>query len=165
MPVDISFVTVNRKSAPIIEKCEKFGVNYYYLSTKNINSFEDKLSGLISEKDIDLVALAGFLKKLSSEFLDKIAVPILNIHPALLPRYGGKGFYGMKVHKAVFENRDKFSGVTVHLVNSEYDKGKIIKQEKVNIEECNSAQSIADKVLKIEHKIYPRTIWEYLSRE
>src|SRR5690606_34341940 len=89
---------------------------------------------------------------------------IINIHPALLPNYGGKGMYGMNVHKAVFENKEKFSGMTIHYVNEHYDEGNIIFQDNINIEDCQTPEEVALKVLSLEHKNYPVVVEEEIVR-
>ncbi len=87
---------------------------------------------------------------------------ILNIHPSLLPKYGGKGMYGKNVHQAVFNAKDKISGLTIHLVNQHYDEGQILFQKEVNIEECKNPDEIAAKVLQNEHQFYPKIVTEYI---
>lgn len=119
---------------------------------------EQQLKSKLVEKDIDLLVLAGFLKIISSEFIKEFKGKIINIHPSLLPKYGGKGMYGINVHQKVFENKDSFSGATVHLVDGGIDTGKIINQQKVGITNCKSPQEIAKSVLEVEHKILKETI-------
>ena len=104
--------------------------------------------------DLDLILLAGYMKKISKKLVDRFKNKIMNIHPSLLPLYGGKGFYGIKVHKEVFKNKDKESGATVHFIDANYDTGPILIQKKVRLKRDDSAEDIAQKVLKIEHKIY-----------
>ena len=104
--------------------------------------------------NIDLILLAGYMKKISSSIIKKFKNKIMNIHPSLLPLYGGKGFYGMRVHNAVFKNKDQESGATVHFVDYGYDTGPILMQEKIKIELGEGIDAIAKKVLNIEHKIY-----------
>lgn len=120
--------------------------NIDYLISKDDEEILEKLR----DKKIDLVVLAGYLPKVTKKIIDKFR--IINIHPSLLPKYGGKGFYGMNVHKAVFENKEKISGVSIHFVNENLDDGDIILQRKVDISKCESAEEIAEKVLKVEHK-------------
>lgn len=120
--------------------------NIAYLISKD----EDEILEELSDKKIDLIVLAGYLPKVSKKIIDKYK--IINIHPSLLPKYGGKGFYGMNVHKAVFENKEKISGVSIHYVNENLDDGDIILQRKVDISKCESAEEIAKKVLEVEHK-------------
>jgi len=107
---------------------------------------------------VDLVVLAGFLKLVPVDFVEKLENQIINIHPALLPRYGGKGMYGHFIHEAVFNAGDNISGATVHFVNSEYDRGEIIKQVIVDITEAKTPEEIAKLVLAEEHKLLPAVI-------
>jgi phosphoribosylglycinamide formyltransferase-1 len=164
LPVRISFVIRTIAEAPIAEVCDEFNITCHLLQYKNPEQFEEKVLFLCQYHDIHLVALAGFLKKLSPMFLRDVRVPVLNIHPALLPKYGGKGMYGLAVHKAVFEAGEKESGVTVHLVNAQYDNGKTISQVRTDISDCKSPEEIAVKVLKTEHALYGKAIWEYLVK-
>lgn len=120
--------------------------NISYLISKD----EDEILEELSDKKIDLIVLAGYLPKVSKKIIDKYK--IINIHPSLLPKYGGKGFYGMNIHKAVFENKEKISGVSIHYVNENLDDGDIILQRKVDISKCESAEEIAKTVLEVEHK-------------
>ncbi len=162
LPVEIAFVTTNRKDAPIHERCAKLGVHCYFVPTNDFGQFEEKLMKYIKAQEVDLIVLAGFMKKLTPEFIRDADCPIVNIHPALLPKYGGKGMYGMRVHEAVFESKDKMSGATIHYVNDRYDDGEIVAQKTVGIGRCKSPEEIAKKVLKVEHELYPRTIWKVL---
>lgn len=127
--------------------------------------FERRLSDLVSREKIDLIALAGFMKLLSAQFIAAVGVPILNIHPALLPAHGGEGLYGLKVHQAVFAAGEKLSGATVHLVDPLYDHGRIIAQQSVPIADCSSPEEIAARVLTIEHQLYAPAIHSFLSRK
>lgn len=163
LPVGIAFVTVNKKEAPIIEKCEELGVQHVNISTRDMHVFEQELLRYLKELNIELIALAGFLKKLSADFIKEFGKPILNIHPALLPKHGGKGMYGMNVHRAVFDCRDRESGVTVHLVDENYDTGKIVFQRCVPVDDCHTPEEIAARVLQIEHEIYAPAIWQILQ--
>ena len=104
--------------------------------------------------NISLILLAGYMKKISHLIVDKFKNKIMNIHPSLLPLYGGKGFYGMKVHMEVFKNQEKETGATVHFIDNDYDTGPILIQESTQISLNENPNSIAKKVLKIEHKIY-----------
>ncbi len=117
----------------------------------------------LKKNKIDLILLAGFMKKIPIDLIEIYKNKILNIHPSLLPKYGGKGFYGMKVHNAVFNSNEKISGVTVHYVNEEYDKGPVLLQEKIDITDCSNPRQIAKKVLKLEHEIFPKAIIKHLK--
>ena len=107
---------------------------------------------------IDLILLAGFMKKIPINIVRLYENKILNIHPSLLPKYGGRGFYGMKVHEAVIDSKDKISGATVHFVNEHYDKGTIVLQKSLNVLESDTPESLAKKILKIEHSIYLKAV-------
>lgn len=163
LPVEIAFATASNKNALVVQLCDKLNIPCYILSPRKDKDFETRLLELCQQEKIDLIALAGFMNLLSSSFLEKVGIPVLNIHPALLPKYGGKGMYGINVHKAVFESGDKISGVTVHLVDNHYDNGPILVQEKVDISDCKNAEEIAAKVLEMEHQIYAPAIYKFLS--
>ena len=118
------------------------------------------------KSSFDYIILAGYLKLIPEALIDAFPGKIFNIHPALLPNYGGKGMYGMNVHEGVFKNKEKTSGITIHLIDKEYDKGQYLAQFFTSIENCNSAQEIADEVLKLEHAYYSVVIEKtILNRE
>lgn len=135
---------------------------------KNIATFttgkaEGKLSevellNLLTDLKVDLIVLAGYLKLIPAILLEQYAQKIINIHPALLPSFGGKGMYGMNVHKAVFDSSAQVSGATVHFVDNTYDTGKIIAQKSVDISDVVAPEEIAERVLTVEHKILPEVI-------
>ncbi len=164
LPVEIAFALKTRNSAPMTQICERYDVPCIFLPYQNQVQFETELLKYISIYRLNLIALAGFLKLLSRDFTQRVNIPILNIHPALLPKYGGKGMYGKAVHSAIFAAGDMISGVTIHKVDALYDHGEIIAQERVDISTCRSAEEIAAKVLKLEHQLYAKTIWQYLNR-
>ncbi len=110
----------------------------------------------------DLIVLAGFLLKFPESILKEFP-NVINIHPALLPKYGGKGMYGMHVHQSVLENKEKETGITIHYVNENYDEGEFIFQKSVNIEDCQSAEEIASKIYELEHRYFPVIISEILN--
>ncbi len=114
-------------------------------------------------KEIDLVVLAGFMWLIPSNFVTAFPDRIVNIHPALLPKYGGKGMYGENVHKAVIENKETHSGITIHLVNEEYDEGQIIFQEKVKIEPKDNHEILAHRINALEHLYYPLIVEELVE--
>ncbi len=161
--INVSFVVVTSRKAPIIEKCDSLNIPWKFISIRNLAAFELELLYLTKEQKIDMIVLAGFMKQISKEFIRGCNVPILNIHPALLPKYGGKGMYGSNVHKAVYENGETISGATVHLVNENYDEGQIVLQESVDISDCENAEEIARRVLKIEHSLYYKAIEKVLN--
>lgn len=111
----------------------------------------------------DLIVLAGFLLKFPDDIIQKYPNQIINIHPALLPKYGGKGMYGMNVHRAILENKDIETGISIHYVNEHYDEGGLIFQKTVNIEECNTPEEIAQKVQELEHEHFPLIIEKLIT--
>ena len=118
----------------------------------------DQLSALLIELKIDMIVLAGYLKLIPDDLITNFENRIINIHPALLPSFGGKGMYGINVHKAVFNSSAKVSGATVHMVDNSYDTGRIIAQKCVDISDVKSPEEIAERVLEVEHKILPEVI-------
>jgi formyltetrahydrofolate-dependent phosphoribosylglycinamide formyltransferase len=142
--------------------CNAFTIaKLHYIETtvvgKNGISFSE-LAKKLDDKNTGLIVLAGFLKLIPAEFVKHFENRIINIHPALLPSFGGKGMYGHHVHEAVFDSGDKISGATVHFVNSEYDRGAIIAQKTVDISDVGSSDEIASRVLKVEHKLLPEVV-------
>lgn len=123
----------------------------------------DELLYHFEQLGINFIVLAGFLKKIPNNLIKKYPYKIINIHPALLPKFGGKGMYGINVHRAVFESGEKYSGATVHFVNEIYDNGLIIEQRKVDIANAKSPEEIAKMVLEIEHKLLPSVIKMFAS--
>ena len=121
----------------------------------------NELSDLLIQFNVELIVLAGFLKLIPGYIINRYKFRIINIHPALLPSFGGKGMYGLNVHKAVFDSSVKVSGTTVHFVDETFDTGKIIAQRCVDISEVASPEEIAEKVLKLEHEILPFVIRKF----
>ncbi|HLW40543.1 MAG TPA: formyltransferase family protein, partial [Brumimicrobium sp.] len=120
----------------------------------------------MNKLNVDYIVLAGYLRKIPKELIQAYPNHIINIHPALLPKYGGKGMYGMNVHQAVFDHQEKESGMTVHLVNEAYDDGKILAQYKAAISPEDTPETIQKKVLALEHKHFPEVVEKYiLNRE
>ena len=151
-PAYPSVVISNNSDAPGLEKAQYLGVpteimNENYIKDNNLE-FEKELIKILKLYNVELICLAGFMKILSSSFIKKFKNPILNIHPSLLPKYKG-----LNTHRRAIENKDKFSGSTVHMVTSKLDSGKIILQKKVRILKSDIEKTLAKKVLKIEHKI------------
>jgi len=141
----------------------------YGIETKVIGKGDNKISNenlleVLRNYNLDLIVLAGYLKLVPVEVVREFENRIINIHPALLPSFGGKGMYGMNVHTAVFNSSAKVSGATVHFVNTEYDKGMIIAQRCVDISDIKSPEEIAERVLKIEHQILPEVIKAFAER-
>jgi len=157
----IGLCVSNRIDAGVLARMEQLGIPSVVLASKTFESENDYTRQLLEElekKEINFVALAGYLRKIPSEVVRKFKGRMLNIHPALLPAFGGKGFYGRRVHEAVIEYGVKWTGVTVHVVDEEYDTGPIVLQEPVRVESEDTADTLAARVLEIEHKLYPEAI-------
>ncbi len=157
LPAKISAVISNNKNCGGIEFAVDKNIPTFIIVNNNLTSYKDLLV-FLSDLKVELIVLAGYLKKIPSEFIKVYKNKIINIHPALLPKFGGKGMYGANVHKAVFNAGEKESGATVHFVDEIYDNGKIIEQRKVDISDVKSPEEIAERVLKIEHKLLPDVI-------
>jgi phosphoribosylglycinamide formyltransferase-1 len=163
---NIACVISDKPEAGAIEFAKKSNIKTYLVIPKNFSTselFGSELLKILEEHEIDWIILAGYLKKIPDNVVQKYANRIVNIHPALLPAFGGKGMYGMHVHQAVFESGAKISGVTVHLVNEIYDSGPIVMQRAVDIEDCKNPGDIAKSVLAVEHKIYSEALGKLLT--
>jgi phosphoribosylglycinamide formyltransferase 1 len=140
-----------------LTRAKNLGVDAYVFSKNDLND-ETKLLAQLKNLNIDFIVLAGFLKLIPKHLTEAYQKKIINIHPALLPDYGGKGMYGSKVHQAVKAAGEKETGITIHYVNSKYDEGEIIFQKSVEVEENDTADSIAQKVHALEYKFFPVVI-------
>lgn len=152
----VVLVASNKKEAFVLERAKKFQVPTHTFNKASLESGE--LVQKLKDYQVDFVVLAGFLLKIPVNLIQAFPDKIINIHPALLPNYGGKGMYGAKVHEAVKEAGDKESGITIHLVNENYDEGKIIFQAAVPILPEDSPETIAKKVHQLEYKYFPNVI-------
>ena len=156
--VEVKSVVSDKDNCPAFELAKSFSIPVYSVGKKEgFISFDDLIAKL-QDCDTELIVLAGFLKLLPENFVRSFKNKIINIHPALLPSFGGSGMYGMNVHRAVFESSAQVSGATVHFVDETYDTGKIIAQRCVDISDARSPEDLAEKVLKIEHQILPFVI-------
>ena len=156
--IRIVLVVSDNFSAKGLNYANKSNINNIVIKYSNRKSFEDRLFKLLRRNNVDLICLAGFMKILSGKFIKKLNKTILNIHPSLLPKYKG-----LNTHNRAIQNKDKYSGATVHIVNDKLDSGKIIIQKKVKILKSDTRKSLEKKVLKIEHKIYPKAIVRLLT--
>lgn len=152
----VVLVASNKKEAFVLERAKKFQVPTYTFNKSSLESGE--LVQKLNDHKVDVVVLAGFLLKIPENLIQAFPDRIVNIHPALLPKYGGKGMYGAKVHESVKEAGDKETGITIHLVNEHYDEGKIIFQAAVPISPDDSPEQIAGKVHALEYKYFPNVI-------
>lgn len=153
---EIVLIAANKKDAYVLERAKKFQVPTFTFSKSGLDA--GALTQKLQELQVDFVVLAGFLLKIPHHLIHSFPDRIINIHPALLPNYGGKGMYGNFVHQAVKDSGDPFTGITIHLVNENYDEGKILFQASVPVEKTDTAEEIAKKVHVLEHKYFPNVI-------
>jgi len=152
-------VISEKKDAYSLERARKYHIDTYCLCKKDLKeNFEKEILKLLEKLNPDGIILAGFLTILSKEIVEKFKNKIINIHPSLIPAFCGKGFYGMKVHQAVYDYGVKYTGCTVHFVDSGADTGPIILQEVIRVEEEDIPETIAKKVLELEHKVLPYAV-------
>jgi len=158
---EIAAVISNNSGAFALERARNAGIAAYHISGKKFpekNQFVSEILKTLENHKINLIVLAGYMKLLPLEVVRKYRNRILNIHPALLPKYGGKGMYGINVHKAVIESGDRISGATVHFVDEIFDHGVILIQRTVPVLPDDDPEKLAARVLKIEHKILPEAV-------
>lgn len=159
--VDVHTVYTNRSKAGIINRFKPLGINVEVFNRKSF--INGSLLKNVINQNPDLIILAGFLWKFGSDWIEAFDKKIINIHPSLLPKYGGKGMYGDHVHKAVKENCESETGITIHYINEFYDEGAIIFQEKVKLDKDDNLEDISYKVKKLEHKYFPTVIKDLLN--
>ena len=152
-PISVNFIISNNPKAKGLNYAKKFKIKKTVLNFQNKILSENKLLSILKKNNIEMICLAGFMKILSKNFIKKFKGKILNIHPSLLPKYKG-----LNTHEKALINKEKYSGCTVHFVNSRLDSGKIILQKKVKISENETVDSLAKKILVQEHKLYPKAI-------
>lgn len=162
--VNIALVLSNKRDAYVLERAKKYNLPSHVFTKQDLIDTDNVLS-ILQQYKIDFIVLAGFLLPIPENILDKYHNLIINIHPALLPKYGGKSMYGDYIHKAVVEAGEKESGITIHYINEKYDEGNIIFQATCKISPDDSPEDVASKVHKLEYKYYPRVIEDVLLRE
>ncbi len=153
---EVVLVASNKEDAGALERGRAAGVRGEWIAPGD--DYHDRLQALLDEVSPDLVVLAGYLKLISAATVQAFKGRMLNIHPALLPGFGGKGMYGIHVHEAVLERGVKVTGVTVHLVDEEYDRGPIVAQVVVPVLDDDTPQTLQARVLEREHELYPRVL-------
>ena len=157
----VSLLLSNKPDAYALTRARKYNVPTLVFTREEFNQ-SDRIVDILKEKGIDLVVLAGFLWLVPVNLIRAFPDHIINIHPALLPKYGGKGMYGMRVHQAVIDSGDKESGISIHYVNGRYDEGKIIFQARCKIEPEDTPESLANKVHQLEYEYFPKVIEELI---
>ncbi len=159
--VTVAGVLTNKRDAKVIDRCNQLKINALYFN-KNAFYHTDCVLNILKSLQPDLIILAGFLWKIPQNLIEKYPNKIINIHPALLPKYGGKGMFGNHVHEAVKRNQENETGITIHYVNENYDEGAIIYQAKTELYATDSVEEIALKVHALEYEYFPKIIDELL---
>jgi len=160
--IKVEFIACNNPKAKVLEIAKSENVPIHLINREDFYS-SDTLLRLLQENHIDLIVLAGFLWMIPENILSAFPKKIINIHPALLPKFGGANMYGMKVHEAVIANHETETGITIHFLNEKYDEGEIIFQKKISVDENDSVLSVASKVQLLEYEWYPRIIEQLAS--
>lgn len=161
--VKIALIICNNPKANVLKRAEKQCIPFVLINKEWLCNGEPVLKKLMAET-IDLIVCAGFLWKIPANILRAFPNRAINVHPALLPKFGGKGMFGMAVHAAVIEAGEKESGITIHYLNEHYDKGEIILQKKCDVHKEDTPESLAQKVRMLEHDWYPKTIEQLLTK-
>ncbi|CAI8261569.1 MAG: phosphoribosylglycinamide formyltransferase [Bacteroidetes bacterium MED-G17] len=154
--IEISGVYTNNPEAGVIKKCQQLNMDCFVFSNADLKN--DTLLKLLISSHVEGIILAGFLRKITPNILETYSNKIMNIHPSLLPKYGGKGMYGAHVHHSVLANKEKETGITIHLVNENYDEGDYLFQRRVKLGKDESIESIIKKISSLEHTYYPQVI-------
>ncbi len=160
--VKVSLVVCNRESAPVVEKSRELGIEVLVVSNEQVENGLTLLQEL-DYRSIKWIVLAGFLRKIPLNLLRGYPNRIINVHPALLPKYGGQGMYGMNVHRAVVDAKELKSGISIHLVNEEFDKGKLLAQFETEILATDTPEMVAEKVQMLEHQHFPEVVEKVIS--
>jgi len=162
--IEVALVVSDLPDAEVLKRAAKTAIPHVLIRRQQWSD-QELVLGLFRQNNIDFIILAGFLSKVPDYLIKEYPERILNIHPALLPRFGGKGMYGLKVHQAVLNNQEKESGITIHFVNEFYDEGPIVFQAKCPIDPDETAESLAYKVQQLEYQFYPKVVEEVALRE
>lgn len=160
--IKVSCLLSNKQDAFAIERAKKWNIPTYTFNKADLYE-NGKIAEILEKEQIEWIVLAGFLWLLPAWLIEKYPKKIINIHPSLLPKYGGKGMYGMKVHQAVWNNREPFTGITIHYANTVYDEGEIIFQAKTILSPEDTPEIIAEKVHQLEYKYFPVVIEETIK--
>lgn len=161
--VSIALIICNKEGAAVLDIARQHGIETFIMTRQDMDG--ERLLLILKKKQIDLIILAGYLWKLPPLLVKAYPRKIINIHPALLPKYGGKGMYGTRVHEAVISNREKESGITIHYVDEIYDNGEIIFQQSCPVDADDTAATLAEKIHALEHSCYPRVIRSVLEKQ
>jgi phosphoribosylglycinamide formyltransferase-1 len=160
---NIQFIILsNKQDALVLQEAERLNITSYTFNRETFYKTQ-KVKEYLFSQEVDYIVLAGFMWLVPTYLVNTFEAKIINIHPALLPKFGGKGMYGMNVHKAVIESGDKESGITIHFVNNQYDEGQIILQAKCKIDLGDTAELLAQKIHQLEYQNYPKVIEKLIN--
>lgn len=148
----VEVILTNKEQAGIYSVASRLNIPIVHIADPQDAS---NILEMLQKKQVQIIALAGYMRLLPAEVVRAFDGRIINIHPSLLPDYGGQGMYGNNVHMAVFNDKKPYTGITIHLVDEQYDSGKMLCQSKISIIDCNSVENISEKVRKVEHEVYP----------
>ena len=160
--VEVVLICTNKQDAFIVIRAHKLNIPVHIFNKYELNNFVD-LHKKLQSIGVDFIILAGFLLKLPAIMVDRYLNRIINIHPSLLPKYGGKGMYGNNIHEAVIENKEIESGISIHFVNRNYDEGEIILQKKCVVSNNETLETLKQKIIKLEHNYFPVAIEKSLK--
>ena len=161
--VEIVLICTNKQNAFIVKRASKLNIPIYLFTKNELNNFVD-LYKKLQIVGVDVIVLAGFLLKIPAVMVDKYPNRIINIHPSLLPKYGGKGMYGVNIHKSVIENKESESGISIHFVNKNYDEGKIILQKRCVISNNETIETLIKKIHTLECDYFPIAIEKTIKK-
>jgi phosphoribosylglycinamide formyltransferase-1 len=162
--IAVKGLLTNNPDAKVIGRARNHDIPYVVFNRTEFSN-SDHMLKILDQWETNAIVLAGFLWLIPLYLIDRYPDNILNIHPALLPKYGGKGMYGMHVHKAVLDANEEESGITIHLVNKEYDKGRILFQKRCQVDQTDTPETLASKIHQLEHEYYPQLIEQWLLRK
>jgi len=161
--IEVVLICTNKRDSFIVKRANKLNIPVYIFSKSELNNFVD-LHKKLQNTEVDIIILAGFLLKIPTIMVDSYPNRIINIHPSLLPKYGGKGMYGSNIHKTVIENKENESGISIHFVNQNYDEGDIILQEKCFISSNETVETLIQKIHKLEYNYFPVAIEKIVKK-
>jgi len=161
--VEISLILTNNPNAFVLERAKKLNIKSHIFSKSDFSK-TDSILHILEKNNINMIVLAGFLLKIPKNLIKEFPNKIVNIHPALLPKYGGKGMYGDKVHQSVVEAKETESGITIHYVNEHYDEGEIIFQAKCTVIESDTYKDVASKIHELEYEHFPKVIEKLVGK-
>ena len=160
----VTQVLTNNPRAKVLERCKNLNISALSFNRIAFSKTNDVLN-ILKNSQPDIIVLAGFLWKFPEFILKEFSNKVINIHPALLPKFGGKGMYGMRVHEAVINNKDKETGITIHYVNEQYDEGAIIFQAKCDVLDNDTAEDVAKKIHALEMEHFPKVVENLLLKQ